>query len=167
MNIALYGRSGAGKSSVADVLVAEYGFVKCSSGAVCRQVCLSLFKSESKTLLNEVTDALKAVDENVWLRAAISANVEGKPAVFDSMRFVGDYRFLTERAFTTWKIVAPLEVRLARLRARGQSFDPEVDEFHRGETELESHHFDVVIDNSSSDLSALYDSIRTALARQQ
>jgi dephospho-CoA kinase len=162
-DIALYGHSGAGKTTVADWLVSNRGFVHCATGAACRGICQMLFQSESKTLLNQVTDALKAIDEHVWLRAALSENVVGKPVVFDSMRFLSDYRFLRERGFSTWKITAPLEVRVGRLRARGQEFNPDVDDRHRGETELAGSAFDVVIDNGGSDLPTLYEAVATAL----
>jgi dephospho-CoA kinase len=165
LNIGLYGRTGAGKTSVADYLVKEHGFVKCATGAVCRQICRLLFNSESKTLLNQVTDALKEIDQNVWLRAALSTVVEDRPIVFDSMRFTGDYRFLTAHGFATWKISAPLNIRTARLQARGQDFDAAIDDHHRGEVELENHHFDTVIENVDSRLSALYEAVEKELQR--
>lgn len=115
-----------------------------------------LFNSESKTLLNKVTDALKAVDEEVWLRAATAADNGTTPIVFDSMRFACDYHFLTARGFSRWKVVAPLEVRIPRLRAREQEFDPAVDENHPAEIELETYHFDAILDNGKDDLAALH-----------
>jgi dephospho-CoA kinase len=134
MNIALFGHSGSGKTTIADWLVFNRGFVRCSTGAACRSVCHTLFQSESKTLLNQVTDALRAIDRAVWLRAALSVDTGNKPIVFDSMRFAGDYDFLRDRGFATWKIIAPRDVRLDRLRARGQEFDPLIDDYHSGET---------------------------------
>jgi adenylate kinase family enzyme len=60
--IALSGRSGSGKTTVANYLVAKYGFTRCSTGAACRELCKNLFGGESKAILNQVTDALKAID---------------------------------------------------------------------------------------------------------
>jgi hypothetical protein len=132
---------------------------------MCRHICRVLFNSEAKTLLNQVTDALKAIDEDVWLRAALVQAPPGRSIVFDSMRFASDYRFLAENGFATWKIVAPLDVRLMRLRLRQQEFDPVIDDNHRGEVELATYSFDVEVDNGSATLPDLYQRIEAELAR--
>lgn len=161
--IALYGKSGAGKTAIAKYLVDKYGFVRCSTGQACRQVCRLLFDSESKTILNKVTDALKTVDEDVWLRAALREYGPETPIVFDSMRFANDYHFLDARGFSKWKVVAPLALRVERLRQRGQEFDPEVDDDHPGENILSDYIFDITIENSSVELATLYREIEKNL----
>src|SRR4051794_17525125 len=97
--IALSGKSGSGKTTIADYLLAKHGYARRSTGAACRDVCNRLFGDESKTILNKVTDALKAVDSNVWLRVALSGLKEDTPVVFDSMRFATDYTFLKSQGF--------------------------------------------------------------------
>jgi dephospho-CoA kinase len=161
-HIALSGRSGCGKTTVADYLVATHGYTRCSTGAACRELCRKLFDTESKAILNKVTDALKAVDADVWLRAALVSAAEHHPIVFDSMRFANDYAFLSGRGFLTWRIEAPHEVRLARMRARGQDVDPG-DDAHRAETELDHQEFDRVLDNSEGGVELLYVNIERAL----
>src|SRR5438552_18965303 len=113
--IALSGRSGSGKTTIAEYLVNKHGYTRCSTGAACRDVCNRLFGEESKAILNKVTDALKAVDPDVWLRAALSSLKEDMPVVFDSMRFATDYAFLKNQGFEMWRVEAPLSIRLVRM----------------------------------------------------
>src|SRR5262245_26823943 len=110
MNIALAGKSGSGKTTVAEYLVRTHVYTRCSTGDVCLEVCRILVVSESRSILNKVTDALKMLDEQVWLGAALRRVPVGVPVVFDSMRFEVDYEFLVSRGYKTWKIIAPDEI---------------------------------------------------------
>lgn len=160
--IALSGRSGSGKTTAAEYLVAKHGYRRCSTGAACRDLCKSLFGTESKAILNKVTDALKAVDPEVWLRAAMSSTEGDGPVVFDSMRFSDDYAFLESRGFTMWRIEAPLETRLRRMERRGQLVAP-ADDQHAAETQLDTHRFDRILDNSNDGEESLFIKIEEAL----
>jgi dephospho-CoA kinase len=161
-NIALSGRSGSGKTEIADYLVEKHGYTRCSSGAACREICKRFFGTDSKAILNRITDAFKAVDPDVWLNAALSSAAADAPVVFDSMRFITDYTFLKGRGFFTWRIEAPHNVRLDRMRERNQVVTPEDDE-HRAETELDQEAFDQIIDNSEAGLELLYSKIERVL----
>ena len=164
MNIALFGPSGSGKTTVAEYLVSTHGFVMCGSGSACREVCRLLFNSESKTLLNKVTDALKEIDERVWLRAALADIVPSRSIVFDSMRFSVDYEYLRNKGFTMWRIEALLDVRVARLQSRGQEFHPELDSVHPAEIELDLYEADYIIVNSHVSIKRLYQMVEKGLA---
>lgn len=159
--IALTGRSGTGKTTIADHLVARHGYFRCSTGNACRQICRSLFGSESKTLLNAVTEKMKEIDPDVWLRAALVGVPSGAPVVFDSMRFVPDWNYLAKLGFKTIRVTAPQQLRIARLRNRGQIYDPDVDDLHPAEVELEHHHCDAVISNDFADTIQLYAHVDT------
>lgn len=164
-HIALYGRSGSGKTTVAEYLVSTHHYSYCSTGAACRQVCRLLFNSESKKVLNQVTDAMRAIDENVWLRTALASAPSDSPIVFDSMRFDTDYRYLRERDFEVWQVDAPLEVRAGRLRERGQEFDPARDDLHPAEVELHGREFDYRIWNCGIGFETLFALVESGLRR--
>jgi cytidylate kinase len=163
LNIALYGRSGSGKTLISEYLVAKHGYARCSTGSACRRVCRMLFESESKALLNQVTDALKAIDENVWLRASLSDAPANRPLVLDSMRFDQDYLYLRRKGFRMIRVDASLRLRVERMRWRGQEFDPATDDDHRSEVELDDYEFDYRIDNEEIDIQELYALVDRAL----
>jgi cytidylate kinase len=162
--IALSGKSGSGKTTIANYLVEKHGFIRCGTGEACRDVCKRLFGTDSKAVLNKVTDAMKVVDPDVWLKAALSSGEAEKPIVFDSMRFTNDYVYLEQQGFTMWRIEAPLDIRLQRMEERNQIVTPEDDE-HSTEKELDAHRFDQIINNSAPGLAMLYEKIEEALAR--
>jgi len=160
--IALSGRSGSGKTTVAEYLVNKHGYIRCSTGVACRDLCRKLFGNESKAILNQVTDALKALGPDVWLRAALSALEEDKSIVFDSMRFANDYAYLQNRGFRMWRVEAPLEIRLARMQGRGQIVSSQDDD-HPAERELDSYRFEQLLDNTEDGIEEFYRKIERAL----
>ena len=164
MNIALFGPSGSGKTTVANYLVSSHGYVICSSGDSCRRVCRLLFDSESKTLLNKVTDAMKSIDNTVWLKAALANKPPNSLIVFDSMRFLYDYDYLRNERFIMWRIDAPLNIRTKRLQLRGQEFNPSIDSLHPAETELDKHDPDYIINNNTANIDKLYEMIEQGLS---
>lgn len=162
IKIALSGKSGGGKTMIAEYLVEKHRFVHCSTGAACRELCRKLFGTESKSILNRVTDAIKAIDPDVWLRAALASVDEDRQVVFDSIRFASDYTFLQTRGFVIWRVEAPIEIRLRRMKTRGQIVSAE-DDNHRAETELDNHRFDRIVNNFDDDPERLQQNIETAL----
>ena len=135
--------------------MADFGYAHYKTGEACREIARRLFGSEDKTLLNRITDALRAIDSDVWLRAALPPPGVTDPIVFDSMRFPTDYESLQAKGFELWRVAAPHAVRVKRLAARGQGFDPHIDESHPAEVALAGHAFDVTIANDSSSLAEL------------
>src|SRR5258708_36291643 len=103
-NIALYGRSGSGKSTIAQYLKAEYGYEHVSPGHICRRICQELFNSEDRSILNAFNDAVRKIDSDVWLRNA-TRHARGQSwIVFDSMRFQEDWIYLKAKGFVMWKL---------------------------------------------------------------
>jgi hypothetical protein len=43
--------------------------------------------------MNDVTNAFRDIDAEVWLRAGLKGLGGDRPIVFDSMRFEGDYNY--------------------------------------------------------------------------
>jgi 5'-deoxynucleotidase YfbR-like HD superfamily hydrolase/dephospho-CoA kinase len=163
-SIALYGRTGCGKTSVAEYLVQKYGYYRCSTGAATREIGRKLFRSEAKTLLNRITDCMREIDPDVWLRTALASAPPGRPVVLDSMRLANDYMFLRSHGFSLWRIDVPLQVRLKRLGMRTQEYDPEIDELHPTEFELDQHEFDYRIQNDSTTKAHLHSDIDRVMA---
>jgi hypothetical protein len=106
-----------------------------------------VFQSEHRTLMNQVTDLLKSIDEMVWLKAALAGAPADRPLVYDSMRFTCDYNILRDRGFTVWAVATRDDLRHARLQARGQEYTAEIDETHSLEVELLQHEHDALLTN--------------------
>jgi len=150
-NVALVGKSGAGKTTVALYLVDHYGYQRASVGQIVRQITRLLYQGEAKRELNRVTDALMTIDETLLMHAALSAMESTAPVVFDSVRYASEYRHLCAASFVIWRVEASLSVRLERLRSRGQAYHPDEDEAHLSETELDSAPQQSVIFNDRTD----------------
>jgi adenylate kinase family enzyme len=71
MKIALSGNSGSGKSSVARYLVERHGYLHASTGQICRRISALLFGNEDKTSLNRVSEAVRTIDKNLLIHAAL------------------------------------------------------------------------------------------------
>lgn len=162
MRIALFGKSGTGKTTVAKHLVKAHGFTRHSTGDVCRLVTRLLYGTESRSKMNELTMILRDYDPLIWVRAALRA-APPELVVFDSMRFQTDVEYLTSKGFHTLKITAPTQTRRTRMAERGQQFDVLTDEQHRVELELVEFSADFTIHNPGSRLQRLYDGVEGAL----
>jgi dephospho-CoA kinase len=154
MNIAIYGQSGSGKSTIATYLEIKYNYVHCHPGARCRELALELFNTDSKAVLNALSDCLRCIDTSVWLRAALGGVPSASKVVFDGMRYEQDLAYFREHNFSTWHVTCDSSTRRERLKRRGQVFVAD-DETHLGETELQKAHFDVVITNEADESSLL------------
>ena len=163
MNIAIYGKSGSGKSTVSDYLVKRYKYVHCHPGARCRELAIELFDDDSKATLNGLSDCLRSIDTTVWLRAALRGVQKSAIVVFDGMRYEQDFLFFQNLSFSMWCVRTTEWIRYKRLKQRGQVIVPG-DERHLGETELQNAQFDIVLTNNG-DKAKLYAQVDAVLQR--
>ncbi|MES0863261.1 HD domain-containing protein [Ruegeria sp. SCPT10] len=160
--VALIGKSGAGKSTVAKLLNYHAGAERISSGAICRQIAKLLFGNDDKSTTQTLDDALTKIDPSVFVNAALLTAPVGRPICLDSLRFKSDYEIAKRRGFTVVRVIAPDDVRVARLTQRGQRYDLVKDGSHRSETELDEVDVDYTVENSG-DIEALENSVRTLI----
>jgi len=162
-SIAIYGPSGAGKTTISNYLVNQYGYIHCSPGQLCRQVTELLFQSQSKQLLNRVNDALKTIDELIWTKAVLASAPPAKPIVYDGLRVVSEFVLFKGRGFRLWKVECSLGERVRRLALRQQTFIVGVDDLHPEEFSLDHLKFDSVIMNENQQLALLTKAVEEAL----
>jgi 5'-deoxynucleotidase YfbR-like HD superfamily hydrolase/predicted kinase len=162
MQVALIGKSGVGKSTVAKLLNYHAGTERVSTGSICRQIAMLLFGNDDKSTTQTLDDALTKIDPSVFLNAALQAAPAGRPICLDSLRFKSDYDIARRRGFTIVRVTAPDEVRVARLAERGQKFNLMKDGSHRSEIELEQMEVDYTVENSG-DIDALEGSVRALI----
>lgn len=149
-NIAIYGRSGAGKSAVAQYLAETRGYHTVGPGKICREITKRLFGSEDKTILNQVNDALRTIDPDIWIRVSLEETDRQAPLIIDGLRFKSNLTFLEGAGFCLWKIESTDANRRLRLERRGQNFDWGVDADHAGEVEIEKERFDFAMANNGT-----------------
>lgn len=161
MNLALYGRSGSGKSFVASILERRFGYVRVSTGGVCRSVSRLIFGNEERGSLNRISEKLREIDEQIWIHAALRQVGGEAPIVFDSIRYISDHTCLTGLGYSAIRILSGSELSRQRLTERGQVF-VESDFGHRSEWEVDSCSFYATIMNdgvSSDDITRQIESI--------
>lgn len=146
MNLALYGRSGSGKSFVASILENQFGYSKVSTGDLCRSVSRIVFGNEDKGNLNRISEKLREIDENIWIEAALRRVSGQGPVVFDSIRYLSDHLCLTRLGYKTVRIVSESRLSRRRLKERGQTISEE-DFSHRSEWEVDKCSFHATITN--------------------
>ncbi|MER8724372.1 AAA family ATPase [Mesorhizobium sp. M1027] len=144
---ALIGKSGAGKSTVAEQMGRDYGIRRISTGTICRQISMLLFGNQEKASTQRIDDALTQIDPSIFLRAALRDAAPEESICVDSLRFSPDYRLARDQGFEIIRVTASDETRTRRLAARGQVFNLAVDGRHRSETELDTAEADFTIHN--------------------
>lgn len=156
--LALIGKSGAGKSTVADIISQDYGIRRISTGSICREISRLLFGNENKASTQKIDDALTQIDPSIFFKAALRGAAEQERICVDSLRFAADYELARAQGFEIIRVTALNETRMRRLEARGQVFIPNVDGKHRSEVDLDTAAADFKIQNDGTE-----DEIRTAL----
>lgn len=79
--------------------------------------------------------------------------------MLDALRFRSDLGLASDSGCLVIRLAAPEVIRVSRLQARGQVFDPIVDGTHRSETELDGVEVDFEIVNDGD-----FDSVKRRLA---
>lgn len=147
---ALIGKSGAGKSTVAERIERDYRIRRISTGTICRQISMLLFGNEEKASTQRIDDALTQIDPSIFLRAALRGAEPSESICVDSLRFSTDYSLARERGFEIIRVTASDETRTRRLAIRGQVFNLDVDGRHRSETDLDTAEADYTIHNDGT-----------------
>lgn len=147
---ALVGKSGAGKSTVAEQISRDYGIRRISTGAICRQISMLLFGNEDKATTQRIDDALTQIDPSIFLQAALRGAAPEEQICVDSLRFAADYSLARAQGLEIIRVTASDETRTRRLAARGQVFNLDVDGKHRSETELDTTEADFTIHNDGT-----------------
>jgi hypothetical protein len=125
------------------------------TGAICRQIARLLFDNEDKRSTQILDDALTTIHPSIFLRAALRGVGPAEDLVIDALRFWEDVALARELGFIVIRVVASDDVRLFRLVARGQVFDPKKDGHHRSEVELDNAPVDLEIRNEG-EISSLH-----------
>lgn len=118
MKIAIMGKAGSGKDTIADYMVEKYGYKKVSFAMGLKNVATGLYfmKGKDRKLLQDLGTALRSVRKSVFIDYTLSKVEEN--TVISDLRFEDEYRRLTEEGFFIIKVEAPTMERLERISKR-------------------------------------------------
>jgi dephospho-CoA kinase len=153
--IALAGKMAAGKTELARYLHRNYGYSRLSSSELCRTIARLIFHDESRTHLNQLGDALRKLDENIWIKAILPAEQHSN-IVVDSVRYISEALFLRDLGFQVWRVTTDEKVRYQRLLTR---MEPDIAD-HASEVELDNFNYDFVFDSTGGNFDAVDSIIR-------
>lgn len=169
-NLALTGKAGAGKDTVAEVLREIYPvYYRVAFADKLKEVAALIWGPSARTnreYLQKLGVAVREIDPDAWVTAALSQLTEDgylhysaieayrpppsvptiRPVVITDMRFPNEIRETVARGFVTVKVVADRGTRLNRLRDNGKLQDESQLE-HVSETALDGYTADYTIIN--------------------
>lgn len=154
-NIALTGYMGSGKNTVADYLSANYGYTQIAFADALKRYAQELFPDQfyngkPRELLQRFGQMMRELDPYVWinqLSERINQRSDVDRWVITDLRQPNECEYCRAKGFVIIRVNCPLQIRLERLRERGDNFDFDT---LRHETESYVNTFDVdyEIDNS-------------------
>jgi dephospho-CoA kinase len=119
-NICLVGEAGAGKTTVAELLVKNFGYTRVSF-AWAVKVMLDT-ETDRERLQEFGTDVVRAYEPQAWVRlflAVLELRGDG-PFVVDDARFYNEVAGLIQDDWITCRVAAPVEKRIQRLKENGK-----------------------------------------------
>jgi AAA domain len=122
-HVCLIGDAGAGKTTVAELLVKQFGYARVSFA---ESLKVMLDTQTDRTRLQEFgTDVVRAYEPDAWVRLFLYLNKvrfdTSPPAlVVDDTRFRNEVDELVQDGWRTCRVSAPLDLRIARLKANGK-----------------------------------------------
>lgn len=172
-NIALAGGMGAGKTTVADVLIEQHGYAAVKISRPIYEIAEKLWGPEAakdRAKLQDLGEKMREIDPDVWINYYVRTIAEPRPGlpsghggwlyderpiVNDTLRFPNEYWALKAADFVMVRVNAPEEVRVDRLQKIGRIQD--LDRLHHisetalfgAQAESEGIHFDYEIWNDT------------------
>jgi len=162
MHVALVGKAGAGKDTIADYLVQNYGFKKFAFADKIKEIVYDLFPDagpKPRKLFQDVGMFFRGIDKDVWVKY-LCRKVEKEPGnvVVADVRFKNELEELRKLGFISVRVEAAEEIRKRRLLERDGEINKERLN-HVSETDLDDVVCDYLIVNNEK-LEQLYSMIK-------
>lgn len=167
LKVALLGEIRAGKDTVAQIITDELAIIKPNKNTVSLAFAngiheaIRLFFPEAYLIgkprkhLQKIGQWFRELNPDIWVDRLFnsydyrSAKQHGLNILITDVRQPNEAKRLMAEGFTVIKVVADFDVRVARAKAEGDSFDIE-DFYHETETIIQQCDYSVLIDNSST-----------------
>jgi len=145
MKIAFVAKAGAGKTTLARMLVEEYGFVRLSFAKQVKSFASSILsrpidKKRDRRFLQMLGEGARASDSLIWIKwlswSLAEADEEGQSVVVDDCRYLNEAQWLKSQGFV-----------LIRVLGGGHEYNlPKNEANHESEVELEKIKVDYRLD---------------------
>ncbi|MHA2270892.1 MAG: AAA family ATPase [Candidatus Hodarchaeales archaeon] len=158
MNLAITGRMGSGKTTIAEILKDQYGYSIVRISGKLKEIVIDLELPYERDVLQEIGDFFRKFDEIVWVRQAIRKSndllAQGMPGIaIDDVRYKNEQRELAKAKFKIIRVYAAEEKRRERIARRDSIQIADVDwkrwSSHPTELEIGSIPVDYEINNDS------------------
>lgn len=153
-NIALIGKAGAGKDTVAQVLIERFrlGYQRVALADPLKDIASILWGPDARTdrtKLQQLGVKVREIEESTWVDLLLRhidrlqrESLRKQRFVVTDCRFPNEYRALREAGFLMIGVHAPRQLRIDRLRRNGKLQD-EAQLDHPSETALDGSEFGV------------------------
>lgn len=163
LRLYLGGPAGAGKSTVAAILAADFGFRRVSLGDIVRRECVHRGLDPARGNLQATGDGLRGPEPHrlAALAAGVAVRMRGA-VVIEGVRLVAEAEYLGGLGYIGVRVQAPEAMRMARIAARdGSTCVPD----HPTECEASVLPADLVLTNDTGDHGILRRRARLIVAR--
>lgn len=118
--LAIIGKMGAGKSTVASLLKNRYGYKELAFATPIKEIAKNLFFMEKKdrALLQDIGQALRSVRDTVFVDYLIKNIPEGEAVIVSDVRQKNEYEALKKAGFIFVRINCDLNERIYRIEQR-------------------------------------------------
>lgn len=157
-NLALVGKMGAGKTTIAESLEHAFGYTRLSIASPLKSIAVQIWGDSAdrdRSKLQPLGQAVRAIDEDAWanlLLSRIDVMQHQQPEahfVVDDCRFPNEYWKLREYGFVVVRVEAPVWLRVDRLKSIGKLQD-EAQLEDTSETALDGFEADYTVTNEAS-----------------
>src|SRR5690606_732434 len=153
IKIGLVGKAGTGKDTVAAYLVAVYGFRKFAFADRLKEIDFELFGptvGKDRKRLQQFGQFCRTIDPDVWVKQLHKRikDYHGNIVVTD-IRQPNEYQYCIDNGFIIIKIVCDDDIRIERMKERGDIFNPE-DLNHETEQYIDQFDYTYWVDNNGT-----------------
>lgn len=147
MNLAITGRMGSGKTTLAEILQDHYGFSLVRISGKLKEIVIDLELPYQRDVLQEIGDYFRKFDEIVWVRQAIRRSkdllAKGSAGIaIDDVRYKNEQISLRKADFKVIRVYADENKRRTRIERRDSIAISDIDwkrwSTHPTELEIDS-----------------------------
>ena len=119
MKIAITGNLCSGKTYLSNILTKKYNLELFSFSTKIKTIASELFniKHKDRLLLQSISDNMKLIDEDIWIKYILSEIGINQNVIIDDLRFENEVKYLKEHGFIIIRINIDEDIRIERIKS--------------------------------------------------